>query len=120
MTERSKARVCGLSLVGIVSSNPANGVDVCVVCCTGKTKKQARIKKTKTQLRKEYKQETREEIQKKNPGVVRNFFLLQNVQKICGAHQASCPIGPLTGREVNHPQVASGKLKNVCSCNSME
>jgi hypothetical protein len=65
VAEPSKARVCGLSLVGIAISNPADGVDVCVVCFTGKTKKQARTKKTKTQLRKECKEETREEIQKK-------------------------------------------------------
>jgi hypothetical protein len=33
---RSKASVCGRTLAGIVGSNPAGGVDVCVlsvVCC---------------------------------------------------------------------------------------
>ena len=30
--ERSKARVCGLWLAGIAVSNPAGGMDVCVVC----------------------------------------------------------------------------------------
>jgi len=33
---RSKAWVCGRSIAGIVGSNPAEGVDVyvvCVVCC---------------------------------------------------------------------------------------
>ena len=32
-TERSKARVCGHSLAGIAGSNPAGGMDVCVVWC---------------------------------------------------------------------------------------
>ena len=31
MAERSKARVCGLSFVGVVDSNLAGGMDVCVV-----------------------------------------------------------------------------------------
>ena len=30
---RSKAWVCGRSLAGNVGSNPAGGMDVCVVCC---------------------------------------------------------------------------------------
>jgi hypothetical protein len=29
---RSKALVCGRSLVGIAGSNPADGMDVCVSC----------------------------------------------------------------------------------------
>ena len=36
MAARSKARVCNRSLAGIVGSNPAGGMDVClvsVVCC---------------------------------------------------------------------------------------
>ena len=38
MTARSKAWVCGNSLVGFVGSNPARSIDVClsvasVVCC---------------------------------------------------------------------------------------
>jgi hypothetical protein len=32
VAERFKARVCGLSLAGIAGSNPADGMDVCVVC----------------------------------------------------------------------------------------
>ena len=32
VAERSKARICGRSLTGIAGSNPAGGVDVCVVC----------------------------------------------------------------------------------------
>jgi hypothetical protein len=32
VTERSKARVYGHSFAGIVGSNPAEGMDVCVVC----------------------------------------------------------------------------------------
>jgi hypothetical protein len=31
--ERSKARVCGRSLVGVAGLNPAGDMDVCVVCC---------------------------------------------------------------------------------------
>ena len=30
---RSEAWVCGRSLAGIVGSNPAGGMDVCVECC---------------------------------------------------------------------------------------
>jgi hypothetical protein len=30
--ERSKATLCGLSLAGVASSNPAGGMDVCVIC----------------------------------------------------------------------------------------
>ena len=33
MAARSKAWVYGRSLAGIVGSNPAGGVDVCVECC---------------------------------------------------------------------------------------
>ena len=37
MAERSKVRVCGRSLVGLVAgSNPAGGMDVCVVCVVRK------------------------------------------------------------------------------------
>ena len=32
MDARSKACVCGCSLAGIVGSNPAEGMDVCLVC----------------------------------------------------------------------------------------
>jgi hypothetical protein len=32
VAERSKAKVCGLALAGIAGSNPAGGMDVCVVC----------------------------------------------------------------------------------------
>ena len=33
VAERSKARICGRSLAGIVGSNLAEGMDVSVVCC---------------------------------------------------------------------------------------
>ena len=33
MAVQSKAWVCGRSLAGFVVSNPAGGLDVCVVCC---------------------------------------------------------------------------------------
>ena len=32
VAERSMARVCGRSLVGVAGSNPAGGMNVCVVC----------------------------------------------------------------------------------------
>ena len=38
MTERFKARVCGLSLAGVAGSNPADGMDVCVVCLNKRQK----------------------------------------------------------------------------------
>ena len=51
VTKRFKARACGPSLAGIAGSNPAGGMDVCVVskdrktkCRTIKTKKQVRMK----------------------------------------------------------------------------
>jgi hypothetical protein len=47
---RSKARFCGHSLAGIAGSNPVSIVDVCVVCCTVKTKAEAGAKKTKKQI----------------------------------------------------------------------
>ena len=31
VTERSKARVCGRSLAGIAGSNPAGGMDICLL-----------------------------------------------------------------------------------------
>ena len=40
MAERSKARVCGRSLAGVVGLNPARGMDVlCCMCCTVRTKR---------------------------------------------------------------------------------
>ena len=33
MDERSKANVYGRSLAGSVGSNPAGGMDVCLLCC---------------------------------------------------------------------------------------
>ena len=38
MDERSKARVCGPSLAGAAGSNPAGGMDVCVVSKDRKAK----------------------------------------------------------------------------------
>ena len=32
VAERSKARVCVRTLTGVAGSNPAGGMDVCVVC----------------------------------------------------------------------------------------
>jgi hypothetical protein len=32
VVERSKARVCGRSLAWVADLNPAEGVDICVVC----------------------------------------------------------------------------------------
>ena len=51
VVERSKAKVCGLSLAGVAGSKFVGGMDVCVVskdkkakCRTNKTQKQARMK----------------------------------------------------------------------------
>jgi hypothetical protein len=41
LAERSKARACGRSLAKIAGSNPTRGIDVCVVCCTVKDKRQS-------------------------------------------------------------------------------
>ena len=40
VAERSTSRVCGRSVAGVAGSNPAGGMDVCVVCCTVRTKRQ--------------------------------------------------------------------------------
>jgi hypothetical protein len=32
VAKRSQARVCGRSLAGVAGSNPAGGMNVCVVC----------------------------------------------------------------------------------------
>ena len=61
VAERSKARVCDRSLAGVAGSNPAGGMDVCVVS----KKIKCRIIKTKTstdEVQTEYKR-----IQKKIP-----------------------------------------------------
>ena len=39
VAERSKAKVCGRSLAGVANSNPAGGIDVCVMC-SSKDKRQ--------------------------------------------------------------------------------
>ena len=46
VAERSKARVCGRSLPGVTGSNPAGSMDICVVCCTLRTKGKARTIRT--------------------------------------------------------------------------
>jgi hypothetical protein len=55
VAELSKARVCNRSVSGITGSNPAAVIDVCVVCCTVKTKTQAWIMKTKKEIQREIK-----------------------------------------------------------------
>ena len=44
---RCTARVCGRSLAAVAGSNPAGRMDVCVVCCTVRTKGKARTIRTK-------------------------------------------------------------------------
>ena len=41
MAERFKASVCGRKLAGVAGSNPAVGMDVCIVCCTVRAKDKA-------------------------------------------------------------------------------
>ena len=55
VAELSKARVCIRSVSGITGSNPSAVIDVCVVCCTVKTKAQAWIIKTRRDQGKELK-----------------------------------------------------------------
>ena len=45
VAERSWARVCGRSLAGIAGSNPAVDMNICVLCCTVRTKGKARTNK---------------------------------------------------------------------------
>ena len=47
VAERSKASVYGRSLAGVAGSNPAGSMDVCVVCCTVRTKGKATTIRTK-------------------------------------------------------------------------
>ena len=42
MAERCKARVCDRSLAEVAVSIPIGGMDVCVVCCTTRKKRQSR------------------------------------------------------------------------------
>ena len=40
VAERSKVRLCGRSLAAVAGSNPAGGMDVCLLCaccCTART-----------------------------------------------------------------------------------
>jgi hypothetical protein len=50
VAERSTSRVCGRSVAGVAGSNQAGGMDVCVVCCTVRTK----IAKARTIRTKKY------------------------------------------------------------------
>jgi hypothetical protein len=58
----SKERVCGRSLAGVAGSNPAGDTDVCVVCCTLRTKRQSQDNQDK-EVQIKYKERTR-----RNPG----------------------------------------------------
>ena len=62
---RSKAQVCGLMIAGNAGSNPAGGINVCVVCVSRSGQRgKARKIQTKKQVRIKYKDRIREE---KNP-----------------------------------------------------
>ena len=64
---RSKAWVCGQSLAGIASSNPARGMEVCVMRCKGQ-KKQAMTIKKEVSTEKVQRENTRRNLEKKkNP-----------------------------------------------------
>ena len=58
VAERWKSRVCGRSLDGIAGSNPAGGMNVCVVSTDNKAK--CRTINTKKQVPMKYEQSTRE------------------------------------------------------------
>ena len=73
VAEWSNARVCSRSLTGVVGSNTAAGMDVCVACCAVETKEEATTIKTK-QVGKTYKETTRERLQKKKIPVGTRFF----------------------------------------------
>ena len=64
--ERTMARVCCRPLAGVVSSNPAGFMDVCVVCCKYRQKAKSRTIKTKNQVGMTYIQSTREYKKKKS------------------------------------------------------
>jgi hypothetical protein len=50
---------CGRSLAGVAGFEPAGGLDVCVVCCTVKTKEQAKTIQTKKEVQKKRRNERR-------------------------------------------------------------
>ena len=88
VAERSKTRVCAQSLAGIAGSNPARGMDLCVVCCTYRQKAKRRIIKTKEPSTDEV-QSTRE--YKKTFAVQEKFSA--PVQIGPGSHPASYTMG---------------------------
>ena len=78
VAERSKATVCGRSLTGISGSNPAEGMDVCVLCVLySKDKRESKDKEVQRQ-------------KTKIPVGVRFFAPIKNGP---GAHPASYTIG---------------------------
>ena len=68
VAKRSQARACGLSLAGIAGSNPAGGMDVCVLCCKQRKKEKCRTIKTKETSRMKFEQSTGEYKKKILPG----------------------------------------------------
>jgi hypothetical protein len=55
---RSKAWACGRLLPGTAYSNPAGGMDVCVVCCTIRTNSKSQDNRNK-EVRIKYKERTK-------------------------------------------------------------
>ena len=109
MAERSKTRVCSRSLAGIAGSNPAEGVDVCVVCC--KYRQKGKIQ------HKQHKEKSTDEVQStgenKIPGRAR---FSAPVQTGPGAHPSSYKMVSLRGvkrlgRDVNQRPPSSAEVK---------
>ena len=96
MAERSKARVCGRSLVEIAGLNPAGGMDVCVVC---KDRRNKRGQSRQTVTEKVQRVHKRRNSEKKNPDRGKNLFVLQIVQIGSGAqpvfHSVSAGVSTL-------------------------
>jgi hypothetical protein len=58
---RSKSQICGHSSSGSAGSNPASGLDVCVVCVVQQRQKaKCGTVQTKKEVRIKYKERTRE------------------------------------------------------------
>ena len=62
MAERYTTRVCGRSLAGIVGSNHAGGIDVCVMCCIERTNGKMQDNQDKEKVRMTYKTEYKKKI----------------------------------------------------------
>ena len=75
VAELSKARVCSRSLAEIACLNPVVGMDVCVVCCTVKSKGTSQEIQDKEGWKKHREREKEKEFRKEIPVGSWDFLL---------------------------------------------